>query len=406
MRRPAISPTRIDAKLAASLTQNRDRELLIRDTETKGFYIRASKTGRVTFGVAYSFNGRERRMNLGTYPELSVLAARNMAKAKRANVMHGLDPLSEREEARRKTAEWAAAPTIRDLSDLYFSDHVLARQPDGRPVRTPAGVTNEQRYWRDIERVLGGRTKLATVTRDEIIAMHRELSQRAPVNANRVVTSLRSALNLAVREGLLDQNPAQYVKLNPEVSRDRYLDMTEVARLKQALDEERDKITAVVIWLALITGARRGELLKAKWSDIDLETGIWIKPANTTKQRKRHRLPLSPSAVSALLEIRALSDDDEFVVPGGFETARTRLKRAWARVRKVAGIEDVRFHDLRHSHASILISNGFGLEVVGAALGHSQAQTTLRYAHLMDSTLRKAVTVLSELSGPPPKHLH
>jgi integrase len=147
-----------------------------------------------------------------------------------------------------------------------------------------------------------------------------------------------------------------------------------------------------------LTGARRGEILQARWPDIDLKTGVWMKPRLTTKQRRTHRLPLSADAVAVLRELRALSPSLDLVIPGNSETTLTRLKRAWNAIRKRARLEDVRFHDLRHAHASILISRGCSLALVGAALGHTQAQTTMRYAHLMDATLRDAVNELASIA--------
>lgn len=389
---------KIDHSLVLELTSHRGRELFIRDTSTDGFFVRVTPTGRVAFGVAYTFNGCERRMSLGTHPELSVLAARKLAVRCRAQAITGLDPLERRRNARDETLAAKHAPTMSDLRDHYFKTHVTEHRANGEPVRTPVGVKSEEQYWRDILRVLGPGLKVLDLTNAKIELLHRELSARAPVNANRVYASLRCALGMVLKAGWIDRNPAAGIRRNPEQARERYLTEEEISRLRQTIEQYPDRTSALIVWFALLTGARRGEIMKARWPDIDLKAGVWLKPRLTTKQRRVHRLPLSPDAVHVLRELRALSPSLDLVIPGNPETTLTRLRRAWTGIRQRACLEDVRFHDLRHAHASILISRGCSLAVVGAALGHTQAQTTMRYAHLMDSTLRDAANMVARVA--------
>jgi integrase len=142
--------------------------------------------------------------------------------------------------------------------------------------------------------------------------------------------------------------------------------------------------------LLLLTGARRGELLAARWADIDLETGVWIKPGATTKQGTLHRVPLSSAACQLLAAMKEQAAT-EWLFPtprrGGH---RTDIDDAWNELQKAAGIPDVRTHDLRHTYASVLASAGLSLPIIGRLLGHTTAQTTLRYSHLLDDPLRAA----------------
>lgn len=381
-----------------ALTGQANSEIMVRDTITDGFFVRVSQGGRLSFGVAYCFAGKERRMTLGRHPELTVLAARKLAIKCRALAITGSDPLAQREASRRATREVECAPTMADLRTMYFETHVMAHRGNGEPKRSPEGVKNEVRYWRDILDVLGASTKIADLKADHVERMHRELSARAPANANRVHASLRCAIGLAIKKGWIDRNPAAGIIRNPEIPRERYLTQEEITRLRAAVEAHDDRVSALIVWFALLTGARRGEILKARWADIDLKVGVWVKPRATTKQRRHHRLPLSPEAIAALREIRTSAPSIDLVVPGNPESTLTRLKRAWTRIRRDAKLGDVRFHDLRHAHASILISSGCSLAVVGAALGHSQAQTTLRYAHLMDEPLRRATSLLGSFA--------
>jgi len=146
----------------------------------------------------------------------------------------------------------------------------------------------------------------------------------------------------------------------------------------------------------LLTGARRGEVLSAEWVHFDMARGVWNKPATSTKQKRDHHIPLSDAA-RKLLE--SLPRTNSFYVfpskrNGGH---RIHVSKDWQAIRKAAGIADVRIHDLRHSYASVLASAGFSLPTIGALLGHSRAQTTARYAHLQQDSLRTATERAGEI---------
>jgi integrase len=125
-----------------------------------------------------------------------------------------------------------------------------------------------------------------------------------------------------------------------------------------------------------------------EWSDLDLGTGYWTIPAEKNKARRRKRLPLSPAAATLL---SLMQSDRRYVFQTSEGTAMPDLKRPWDWLRRETGLTELRIHDLRHSFASMLISQGETLEVIGKLLGHAQYQTTLRYAHLADDPLRRAV---------------
>lgn len=159
-----------------------------------------------------------------------------------------------------------------------------------------------------------------------------------------------------------------------------------------ALDELADKQAANIVRMLLLTGARSGEVLAMRWDQLDLEAGKWTKPAAATKQKTEHEVPLSPDAVQLLSELLEQADDGSAYVFPGRSAGRHRanINESWAALLKAAGITGLRAHDLRHSYASFLVSAGHGLPVIGALLGHTQASTTQRYAHLHDEVMRKA----------------
>ena len=196
--------------------------------------------------------------------------------------------------------------------------------------------------------------------------------------------------SLAIRWGWRSDNPCKGVERNQENKRHRYLTGAELGRLTKALAELRDQDAANAVRLLLLTGARRGELLAAKWADFDLDAGTWTKPASTTSsgpfiasRYRRRRAASSPRCARG-------DDDVEWLFPARRTPHRLDIDDGWAVLRKAASIPDVRLHDLRHTYASVLASAGLSLPVIGALLGHATPVTTHRYAHLFDDPLRQA----------------
>jgi len=157
-----------------------------------------------------------------------------------------------------------------------------------------------------------------------------------------------------------------------------------------------------------LTGARVGEVRQAQFEQFNLELLSWSKPASTTKQRKVHRLPISA-------EVAAIVRQRQLVVPKGCPwlfpgdvpgQPVVEIRRFWRAIQREAGLEGVHIHDLRHTFASLLVSGGASLEMIGKLLGHSQIQTTQRYAHLMDSPLRAGVDAVASMFQPRPKLVH
>ncbi len=170
-----------------------------------------------------------------------------------------------------------------------------------------------------------------------------------------------------------------------------------MTRLLNALNATPHQTTANIIRLLLLTGARKHEVLSATWDQFNLEKGVWTKRAHTTKQKKMEYLPLSPAALSLLKEIKDEQNDSPFLFPGNVQGKPLQdIKGSWATICKQANLEDFRVHDLRHTYASHLVSSGLSLSIVGKLLGHTQAATTQRYAHLADEPLREATTLFAE----------
>jgi integrase len=375
--------TRVSARLTDSIvkrlpaptTGNR----ITYDADVKGFGCRVTAAGTRAFVLNYrrKADGRERRVTIGSFPDWGTAAARDEAKRLKRQVDGGGDPVGD-------IAKGRAAPTVADLCARFEAEYLPRKRPSTqRDYRLQIGT--------DIVPELG-RAKVAAVTHADVDALHRKITARgAPALANRVVALLSGMFTQAIRWGWRPDNPCKGVERNQEHKRQRYLTGAELGRLTAALAKLQDTGAANAIRLLLLTGARRGETLAARWRDFDLDAGVWTKPGATTKQKTTHRVPLSVAACQLLTEMRAQADPKvEWLFPARRTPHRLTLNEAWAVLRKTANIPDVRLHDLRHTFASVLASSGLSLPIIGQLLGHTMPATTARYAHLFDDPLRAA----------------
>ena len=393
---------------------NLGRDYQIFDSDVRGFSLTIYPSGNRTFTLDYRTGGRQRRMTIGRWPEWSTVTARERAKELRREIDEGIDPLSQRESARE-------APRISDLMKRYLAEHTPHLAPLNRsdqhtimdklvgPDWARKLVTEITKA--DVEKLL---TKIAKgrarPSKEKPNNRARKLQgpKPTPVRANRVGEVLRKMFTLAVEWGWRSDNPASGFRRRIENERERFLLQDEIARLAKALDAAKDQRAAGIIRLCMLTGARSGEVRQARFEQFNLELGIWSKPAATTKQRKIHRIPVSGD-VAAIVRQRQLlvPKANPWLFPSdtpGQPVAE--IRRFWASIQAEADIADVRIHDLRHTFASLLVSGGASLEMIGKLLGHTQSQTTQRYAHLMDSPLRDGVNAVASMFRPRPQLVH
>lgn len=344
------------------------------DSEIPGFGLRVTKTGTKAFILNYHINRKERRFTIGKSPAWSAAAAREKASGLRRLIDQGEDPLDERIERRE-------APTVAELWKEYEKVHL--------PTLSHRSQTDQRGMWANY--ILPDLRAIAVkeLTSRQIDRLHAKISKMAPTRANRVLEVLRKALNLAIRWDWIEKNPADGFRRNAEHSRERYLSKDEYERVFAALDAMENHKAANAIRLLILTGARRGEVLGLEWSDLDLGLGIWNRPPHKSKDRKRKRVPLSNQAL-VLLKAMHETAEGNFLFPTSRGGHLKDINRPWRWLRNETGMPELRVHDLRHSFASILVSSGETLETIGKLLGHSQHQTTMRYAHLMDDPLRSA----------------
>jgi integrase len=346
------------------------------DDVAKGFGVRVTSTGARSFVLNYRTRlGRERRYTIGTFPDWKTGPARTEAIDLKKRVDQGGDPLGEINAGR-------SAPTVNGLCDRFIAEFLPRKKPSTRKIYA-------QQIDADIRPALG-RLRVAEVSFSDVDALHRAISKRAPVRANRSLAVLSKVFSMAVKWHMRGDNPCRGVDRNREHQRRRYLSADELARLAAALDTA-DRQVADIIRVLLLTGARRSEVLQMRWQDIDLAAGTWSKPAAHTKQGTAHGVPLSEAAVRVLQDVMQVRQaGSEFVFPGADGGPRRSVHNAWIRICKAASIDGARVHDLRHTYASVLASAGLSLPVIGALLGHTVPATTARYTHLFEDPLRAA----------------
>jgi integrase len=346
------------------------------DDAVPGFAIRIKASNTRSFVLMYrrKSDGKQRRFTIGAFGAWNTTQAREEARRIKREVDAGGDPVGEREDIR-------TAPTMANLAERFIADYLPRKRPSTQRVYG-------QQIAADVVPAFGT-MKVAAVTHADVDGWHRRMRAR-PTHANRTLAVLSKMLTLAVRWGWRPDNPCKGVERFGEEKRTRYLSGAELDRLTAALDKLPDQSAADAVRLLLLTGARRGELLAAKWANIDLEAGVWNKPGATTKTKTLHSVPLSQPACRLLAEMRERADSDWLFPARSGDGHRSHINATWIGLRKAAKLPGVRLHDLRHTYATILASSGLSLPVIGKLLGHTTPIMTQRYAHLTDDPLRQA----------------
>jgi integrase len=350
----------------------------------KGFGVKATQTGKV-YVLSYRVGKRKRRYTIGAHGPWTPDSARKEAHRLLALVHVGVDPMATKTATRE-------APTVRELAGRFLQEHVL-------PKRKPS----TQRAYRGyldgvILPALGGRA-VVDVTRTDVATLHHRLA-RTPFHANHVAAMLSKMFNLAEHWGLRPEgtNPCRHIEKYPAPPRRRYLSAAEFKRLGEALAAaERGLVPGLsptalaAIKLLLFTGARRNEILSLKWEYVDVERGELRLPTSKTGFKVVH---LNAPAIAVLAALPRV-EGNPFVLPGLREGRHlVNMDDTWNAVRALADLKDLRLHDLRHSHASVGAGAGLSLPIIGALLGHTQAQTTQRYAHLAADPLKQAAELV------------
>jgi integrase len=357
----------------------------LKDTDLIGFEVRARTGGAKSYSVVYrAGRGRgapQKRYTIGQHgspwtPE----TARTDAKRVLGQVVYGKDPAADKATAK-------AAPTVAELAEQFMAEHAEAK----RKARTA------REYRRLLDRVvlpaIGKRT-IAEVTRRDIAKFH-HARRETPIEANRALAVASVLFNFAERIGYRPDgsNPCRRVEKYQERHHERFLSADELARLGDALTAyDGSPYVTAAIKLLVFTGARLGEVLGLRWEWVDFKRGEARLPDSKTGAKTVH---LPPPALAALSELPRIEGNPHVIVGGVPGAALVNLDKPWRAIRKQAGLDDVRLHDLRHAFASVAAASGMGLPIIGKMLGHTQAATTHRYAHLASDPVKAAAAAVA-----------
>ena len=363
-------------KRAVDAPEPREKAYIAFDAEISGFGVRIMPSGVKSFCVEYRPHGggrgvAKKRLTLGRYGAMTVEQGRQAA----------LTALAERAEKSRQRA----ALTVADLIDAFLEDHVARLKPKTREGYS-AALTK-------LRKAHGG-IKAASLTREHVAALHRGMCD-IPYQANWMLAAISKLYAWASEHGRLPEdhpNPARRIPRYKEHARERFLTGGEFAKLGHALRTAPiDPYAGTAIFSLILTGARVNEILHARWSWLDTERGLLNLPDLKTGKKS---IFLNAPALVILARLPRL-EGTPFIFPGRKKgEPLSRIGRPWATIKQAAGLDGLRLHDLRHSFASIGAGASMGLPVIGKLLGHSQPQTTARYAHLADDPARQAVETI------------
>jgi integrase len=358
------------------------------DDELRGFGVRVWPSGRKVYLVMNRVMGRLRKITIGPHGPITAEKARVRAHEIISEAKAGRDPAKEQDQARK-------APTMKGLGERFLKEHVEVR----------CKLSTQAEYKRSVELFINskiGTRKVTDIERKDIAELHHSLSH-IPYQANRTLGVLSKMFNLAEVWGLRPDgsNPCLHVKKYVEQKRERFLSSEEFAALGKALREvEQDgsetQSAVDAIRLLMLTGCRLGEIMTLKWAHVDLKARALRLPDSKTGAKIVH---FGKTAADMLKSIEKL-EDNPYVIAGKKQGSRlTDLQHPWRRIRAKAGLDDVRIHDLRHSYASGALALGEGLPMIGKLLGHTQVQTTARYAHLANDPVKAAAGRVSDTIG-------
>jgi integrase len=354
------------------------RKYRVQDRSLRGLYVEVLESGRKTYRVRYcDSHRRQRDMRIGPADVVTAQQARRRAKEVRAAVYLGGDPAAERDRL-------AGIPTVKRFVEQKYMPHLRAT------LKSHAEYEGMLRL-----RILPkfGRVPLDQITPADVAAFRVALVGEGLSNGrvNRHLAVLRSALNLAQRWGCFPgPNPAASPGMLPEQGRETYLSTAELSAFLAALGADQDGPAAAALTLLALTGARKMEILAARWKDLDMARRVLVVPRS--KSGRRREIVLSDAALAV---IQGLSQGvgEAFLFPSARRPGKhlEDLRGAWGRAKRAAALPEAAcIHTLRHSFASRLINEGESLYTVGRLLGHTQVSTTARYAHIADDTLQRA----------------
>ena len=359
----------------------------VRDDDLTGFLVHVTASGKKVFYYRYrAGKGRAAQAQsilIGSFPALSVDQAREIARTKVVAVAQGKDPASQVREDK-------IAPFVSSTLEAFLTQHVDAK--------LKAATAKHYRLLANNAVIPAiGKLKIEAVTHRHIASLHHSM-KATPYMANRCIALLSKFFSWCELHGYRDKNtnPVHGLEKFHEEKRMKFMGSAELEALgngfaKLEATDKIDPIIAAALKVLLFTGARCSEILTLEWSFLDLEKGIANLPDSKTGAKPIHIPPPAMAIIENLPRV------NKFCFPGRSGNNHiVNVKDTWKRLLEASGLEGWRIHDLRHAFASAAASSGKSLPIIGKILGHTQAATTSRYAHLSDNPVATAAAETAE----------
>lgn len=344
------------------------------DSELKGFILLVNFNSIKSFYFRKRTHGRDERIFIGRFPDIAVEQARKLAMQHMSTIAQGKNPNDERRKIKQ---EVTFGEMFKQFMERYSKVQKRSWEYDEREVNKFLS------HWFS--------RKASSITKYEVQVLQGTVrNENGLYQSNRLLERIRAIHNKNIEWGWEGKNPTSGIKKYREKSRDRFIQPDELPRFFQALQEEENTTARDYIWISLLTGARKGNVLSIKWEDINFARREWRIPE--TKNSEPVTMALSDKAIEILLE-RQKAANSVYVFPSdkGSHLHFKDPKKAWARILKRAGIEDLRLHDLRRTLGSYQAITGANLAIIGKSLGHKTFKATEVYARVNLDPVRASV---------------
>ena len=346
-----------------------------RDTKEKGLSLYITSRRSISFFVRKRINGKDERIVMGHFPEMTVENARKQSRIIKGQAAQGISPNTEKHNLR---AEVTFGAMFQQYMERYSKQEKKSWKYDEREVKKFLP------HW--------FKRKLSSVSKQEVISLHQKIrKENGLYQANRTLERIRAIFNKAIEWGWVGDNPTNGIKKYKEKKRDRFLTSEELPRFWEALSQEPNDTIQDYVLLSLFTGARKSNVLAMRWQDIDFRQETWRIPE--TKNGDPQVIPLVTQAIEILQKRKHLNEQSPWVFPSKTSASGHLIdpKKAWARILKKAGIEDLRIHDLRRTMGSYQAITGSSLVVIGKSLGHKSQAATQIYARLSNDPVKESL---------------
>lgn len=348
------------------------------DTQEKGLSVYITSQGVISFFVRKRVSGKDERIHLGHFPELSIEDARKKALSVKADVAKGIDP---NEEKKRLKAEITFGGMFHEFMERYSKKFKKSWQYDEREVN---------KYLPHLFH-----RKACQISKIEFLQLHEKIGhENGLYQANRILERIRAIYNKAIEWGWQGTNPTIGIKKFKERSRQRFLRKDEMPRFFKALAEEENHAARDYILMSLLTGARKSNVLAMQWEEVNFALEEWH--IQETKNGESHVIPLTAPAIEILKE-RQHASESPYVFPGkGEKGYLADPKKAWKRVLKRADVADLRIHDLRRTLGSWMGALGATTAIIGKTLAHKSVEATRVYERIDIDPVREFITLANE----------